>query len=268
MIALRRFVWGAALAVAFSVTLVAQQAPASFHQVYCVKVNPGKDAAFTAMVNGDLRKLAQYDLNAGTLSRWIVLNAIVPQGTAVRCDYAVVYFYPGPPPAPMSDADWAAELEKAIGKTPQQFDQELEDNGTLVESSIVRSPLSVGATKEGDYLVVNEMSVPNIDDWIAQEKKMWQPIFEDAAKDGVVDAWAVNVKFMPRGAKDRGITYTVDVYPNWQSVFSFFGPSFQDRWKKVHPDVAIADGMAQERKVETIDYTTLYKVVTAIQASK
>ena len=44
---------------------------------------------------------------------------------------------------------------------------------------------------------------------------------------------------MPRGAQDPYLTYTVDIYPNWQSLMTFFGPTFQDRWKKVHPDVPI-----------------------------
>jgi hypothetical protein len=266
--AIRRFLWGAALAASLPVTLVAQQAPAGFHQTYCVKVNPGKDAAFTAMINGDLRKLAQYDLNAGTLSAWMVLDAIVPQGNEARCDTAVVYFYPGMPPAPMSDPDWAAELQKAIGKTPQEFTQELEDNGTLVESSIVRTAVQVGAAKEGDYLVVNEMTVPDTSAWIDHQKKMWQPIFEDGLKDGAVDGWAVVASFMPRGAKDRGVTYTVDIYPNWQSAFTFFGSGFPDRWKKIHPDVPVGEGMTEEQKFDTIEHTILYKVDTLVQSSK
>ena len=48
----------------------------------------------------------------------------------------------------------------------------------------------------------------------------------------------------------------------------FFGPSFPDRWKKIHPDVPITDGMAQEHKFDIIEHTTLLKVVASIEASK
>ena len=100
--------------------------------------------------------------------------------------------------------------------------------------------------------------------WIDNETKLWKPIFEDGLKDGSVDGWSVNVQFMPRGAKDRQLTYTVDIYPSWQSLFNFFGPNFGELWKKVNPDIPIADGMAQEEKVDTIEHTVIYKVVTAI----
>ena len=265
--AIRHFVWGAALTAALSVTLVAQQqqAPSGFHQVYCVKVNHGKDAEFSATINGDLRKLAQYHINSGSLSAWLVLSAVVPAGKEARCDYAFVNFFPGLPPAPMSNAENAAELQKAIGKTPQQFGEELESGATLVSDSIVHTALQVGAAKEGDYIVVNYMNVPDQSAWIDNEKKLWQPIFEDGVKDGSVDGWGVETQFMPRGTKDRDITYTVDIYPNWQAVYNFFGPSFPDRWKKANPNLPIDQGMAQEGKVDTIEHTALYHVDTELQ---
>jgi hypothetical protein len=262
----RHFVWSAAIAAALSATVFAQQAPAGFHTVYCVKVKPGMDAEFNATRTGDLLKLEQYDVNSGMVSAWYALATMTPGGTEARCDYAFVEFYPGLPPAPLSDAEQTADLHKAgIDKTAQQFMSELEASGTLVSNSIVRTALQVGAAKEGDYIVVNDMKVSgSIDAWVDNETKLWKPIFEDGLKNGSVDGWSVNVQFMPRGAKDQQLTYTVDIYPNWQSLFAFFGPSFPERWKKVNPDMPIAQGMAQEEKVDTIEHTVIYKVVTAI----
>jgi len=261
---IRGFIWSAAIAATLSVPLFAQPSPAGFHTVYCVKVNPGKDVDFHATITGDLLKLSQYDVKSGMLSGWVALQAIVPEGAKVRCDYAFVDFYPGLPPAPQSDAEQTADLQKAgVGKTTDEFMGELMASGTLVSTSIVRTVLAVGGAKEGDYIVVNDMSVPNRGAWIANEKKLWQPIFEDAVKSGAMDGWTVEEQFMPRGAKDRDTTYTVDIYPNWKSLFTFYGPDFPNRWKKIHPDVPIADGMAQ--KVDTIEHTVLYKVVAAVQ---
>jgi hypothetical protein len=273
---IRRFFWSAALAAALSVTLVAQQAPSAtqqmqneFYRVACVKVTPGKSADFSALVNGDMRKLEQAEVSSGRLSHWSALHASVPAGSEAECDYRFAYFFPGLPPAPMSDEEFAAALQKAsINMTPQQWGDRLGGVGTLVYSSINRRVASVGGPKEGDYVVINDMSVSNTDEWIGDEKKLWQPLFEDGVKDGVMDGWSVGVQFMPRGAKDPHRFYTVDIYPNWESVFTFFGPGFPDRWKKVHSDVPIEYGMAQEEKVETIEHTTLYKVVAVVQASK
>jgi hypothetical protein len=266
---IRSFAWGAALAAALCVTVVAQQAPAGYHQIYCVKVKPGRDAQFNAMVNGDLRKLVQYDLNSGRLSSWIVLSAMIPAGEEAPCDAAVIYFYPGLPPAPQSDAAMAAELQKAIGKTPQEFDQELEANATLVIDNITRYLSLVGGAKKGDYLVFNSMKVPNLDAWAAWEKTNWQPFAEASVKDGALSGWALNVQIFPHGAKVKDAASTVDIYPTYQAAISGpFGNGGMDRWKKVHPGESVDDAMDQGAKLCTIESSVLYKVEDAVFASK
>jgi hypothetical protein len=272
----RLLLWGAALVAALTGTLVAQQAPSAsqqspneWYRVFCVKVNPGKAADFVNFVNGDLRKFSQAQVDSGSISHWGALQAVNPAGSEAECDYLFGYFSPGIPPAPMTDKELAAVLQKAgLNMTARQFRERLDDLGTLVSTSINREAARVGGAKEGDYIVINEMSVPNTNDWIAAERKLWQPIFQDGLKDGAVDGWSVNVQVMPHGAKDRHLTYTVDIYPNWQAVFTFVGPGFSDRWKKVHPDVSLAEGMAQYGKLRTAEYSTLYQVVAAGRASK
>jgi hypothetical protein len=269
MMAARHFFWGAALAAAFSVTLVAQQAPPEFNRVYCVKVKPGKAADMASTINGDLRKYSQSLADSGAISHWAALRAVAPTGTEAECDYRVVYFYPGLPTAPLSGDELTASLQKAgIEMNAQQFDEHLNDVGTLVYMSINEHAVAVGGDKEGDYVVINEMNVPDVGAWIANEKKLWQPIFEDGVKDGAVGGWSVGVEFMPRGSRDHHLAYTADIYPDWQAVFNFFGPTFSDRWKKVHPDVPISEGMAQEHKMDTIIHTSLFQVVAAVHAAK
>ena len=267
--AIRHLLWGAALAAALPVTLVAQQASPGFHMVYCVKVKSGKGADFRAMLNGDYRKLQQSRVDSGALSGWIALRTVVPRGREATCDYAFVSFYPGLPSAPMSNEEITADLQKAgIGSSAEQLDQQENAVGHLVYNSIDRTALHVGAAKKGDFIVVNDMKVTDTDAWIGNEKKLWQPIFEDGVKDGSVDGWSVIVQFMPRGSEDRATTYTVDIYPSWDAVYKFFGPDFDARWKKIHPDVPLDQGYAQEHKLDTITHTTLYEVVDAIQPSK
>lgn len=267
--AIRHLLWGAAVSVVLPVALVAQPASPGFHSVACVKVKPGKTADFNTLASGDVRKFQQSRVDSGAISAWIELRTVIPAGREATCDYVFVSFFSGLPPAPMGDEEMTAALQKAgISSSLAEWRQEHEAAGHLVYNSLDRTALHVGTVKKGDFVVVNDMKVADEDAWIANEKKLWQPIFEDGAKDGSVDGWSVIVQYMPRGAEDRGITYTVDIYPSWDAMFKFFGPGFPDRWKKVNPDVPIDQGMAEEHKVETIEHTTLYKVVDAIESSK
>lgn len=267
--AFRHLLWGAALAAALPVTLVAQQAPTGFHSVSCVKVRSGKTADFHKLINGDFRKYEQSRVDSGAISAFIELRTVVPAGRQAQCDYVFVSFYPGLPSAPMGDEEMTAALQKAgISTTLEEMRQQEDAVGYLVFNSIDRAALQVGGAKKDDFIVVNDMKVADEGAWVANEKKLWQPIFEDGVKDGSMDGWSVVVQFMPRGAEDRGITYTVDIYPSWDAQFKFFGPGFPDRWKKIHPDVPINQGMDQEHKLDTIEHTTLYRVVEMIQTSK
>ena len=261
----------AGLCFAGSTPATAQEQSGSpgFHSVACVKVKRGKMADFKAFVNGDFLKFEQSRVDSGAISAWVALRTVIPAGRDATCDYAFVTFYSGMPNAPMGDEEMTAALKKAgISTSLDQMRQQRDAAGYLVYNSISRTALHVGGAKKGDYIVVNEMSVPDVGAWIANEKKLWQPIFEDGIKDGSVDGWSVVVQFMPRGAKDQGATYTVDIYPSWDALFKFFGPSFSDRWKKVNPDIPIGQGMDQEHKVDTIEHTVLYHVVDAVGASK
>ncbi len=276
MVTARRCLWGSSVLATLIGVLVPQsamsqskQTPNPYYSVACVKAKPGKGADLSTFVSGDLRKFEQAEVDSGRLTHWAAMRAVVPAGTEVECDYRMASYYPGLPAEPMSDDQTAAVLKKAgINMISQQWANRLGEVGSLVYSGVYQRAATVGGGKEGDYLVMTEMSVPNVDDWIAHEKKLWQPLFEDAVKDGAMDGWHAAVEVFPHGAEDLHRFYTVNIYPNWSSVFTFFGPSFQDRWRKVNPDVPIADGMAEERKVETIQHTYVYKLVVLIQPSK
>ncbi len=266
--AARYLFWGAALAAALTVTLVAQQAPTGYHHASCVKVKPGRGSEFSAMVSGDLLKLAQNEINSGRLSGWVVLQAVVPAGSEAACDYVFASFFPGLPPGPMSDAEETADLEKAgVGKTLPEFEDELRSNGYLANSSIAQELTLVGGAKKGDYLVFNSMSVTNIDDWATTEEKLWKPFAEARVKEGVQAGWALNVQIFPRGAKVPSQVSSVDIYPTYADVFQE-GPEFMNTWNKVHPNLKFQDAMTQIDKLCTIDSSVLYKVVEDVHASQ
>ena len=110
---LRHFFWGAALAAALSATLVAQQAPVGYHSISCVRVKPGQSAAFRTLLNGDYHKVEQASVDSGRISGFIALRTVIPAGTDAGCDYVLVAFYPGFPPAPLGDDEMTAVLQKA-----------------------------------------------------------------------------------------------------------------------------------------------------------
>jgi hypothetical protein len=209
-------------------------------------------------------------LDSGTISGWIVLHTVVPAGSEAACDFVFVSFYPGLPPAPMSDEQAKAALEKSgIGKTQSQWDQEHEDNGYLVSNNITRYLALVGAAKKGDYLVFNSMSVSDTSAWADWEKKEWQPFAEALVKNGIMSAWAINTQIFPRGAKAQSQASSVDIYPSWEAAMhGLGGKKGMDLWNSVHPDVKFDDAMAQAAKLRTIDFSTLYKVEEALFPAK
>ena len=109
---IRHLIWGAALAVALPVTLVAQQAPPHFYTVACVKVKPEKAATFKTLVS-DLHKYEQSRVDSGAASAVIETRAISPAGASAECDYEFITFYSGVPTAPMGEDAMSAALQKA-----------------------------------------------------------------------------------------------------------------------------------------------------------
>jgi hypothetical protein len=266
---IRNLFLGAALAAALSATLAAQQAPSGYHSVSCVKVKPGKSAAFHALNDGDGRKVMQARVDAGEVSVWLELHTIMPAGSEAACDYVFVTFYPGLPPAPNSDEQMSAILTKAgVTSTLKEWRDRHEDAGFLVDNNITQYQALVGKAKKGDYLVFNSMSATNIEQCVADQKRLWQPFAEEGLKEGVQDGWAVNIQRFPNGAKDMSRVSSVDIYPSWDAMFNYFGAGFMTRWNKVHPETKIDEAIAQLNKSCRIDNTFLYKVDDAITGSK
>jgi len=266
---IRRMIWGAALAAALSATLVAQQAPVGYHSISCVKVKPGKSAAFHALHDGDYRKVMQARLDSGAISGWVALRTIVPAGTEAACDYVSVTFYPGLPPAPLSDEEMTAVLQKAgVTSKLQEWRDRLNDSSDLVSNNITQYQALVGGAKKGDYLIFNSMKAADVNECVALQKRLWQPFAEQGVKDGAQDGWAVNIQVMPRGDKDPSLVSSVDIFPTWDSMFTYFGPDFTARWKKVHPEMSPNEAFSEIDKACTIDHTVLYKVEDQIVSSK
>jgi len=268
-VGIRQMAFAAAMAAALSTTLVAQQTPSGYHGISCIRVKPGKSADFRALLSGDFQKFEQARVDSGAITAWIVLRTVIPAGTDAGCDYVLVSFYPGLPAAPLSDEDMTAVLQKAgVTATLQEWRDRQRDVAELVSNNITQYQALVGGTKKGDYLVFNSMSTTNAGECVAAQKRIWQPFAEEGVKEGALDGWAVNRQRFPNGAKDPSLVSSVDIYPSWDAMFNFFGPDFDTRWKKVHPELSPEEAFAQIDKVCTITHTVLYKVEDQIASPK
>jgi len=248
--------------------LTAQQAPAGYHNVACIKVKPENNTAFRQWAAGDVRTLAQSRVDTGVYSSWILLRSVIPQGTSAECDYLVVAMYPGTPLHPVGLEELDAALKTAgIKMTAQQYVDRRNSLTTLVSNNLFQNQAFVGSYKKDDYFVVNYMKAANIDDYVAWEKKAWMPMAEAMAKEGTRSGWSLNTMVYPGGTDVKFNAVTVDVYPTWDSIFKT-DAGFYEHWRKVHPDMELGTTFEQYDKLRHQGDVDIYVVQDVIASKK
>jgi hypothetical protein len=266
-----RSLFSVAIAAAFSVTLLAQQPATGYHRVACIKVKPGQFDAFRMWAAGDGHKVVQANADSGELSTWFLLRAVIPQGASAECDYLAVAMYPGLPPQPSGMEHLAAALKKAgLTESAQQFVDQRNALTTLVSNNMFQNVALVGTMKKGDYFRVNYMKVADPNDmgtYLAYEMKVWQPLAKQMMADGVGSGWSLNVQVVPRGSELPYDAVTVDVYPTWDSVFQP-DTKFEERFRKVHPDMDLGTTIETYNKMRSIVTTELYSVADMVTPAK
>lgn len=255
----------AALFAAFSATLPAQQASTGYHQVACIKVKPENNSEFRKWAANDLHKIAQSRIDGGAVSQWIVLRSVIPAGTSAGCDYVIVTMFPGIPPKPMGLEDLDAVLKKAgISSTAQQFVDRRNSLTTLVSNNMFQNRAFIGSFKQGDYLVVNYMKASNLDDYVAWEKKAWQPVAEELDKENLRSGWSLNTIVFPGGTDVPFNAVTVDVFSTWESIFNNNAQQFYQIWQKAHPDMELGTTFEQYDKLRHQGDVDIYVVQDTI----
>jgi hypothetical protein len=257
-----------AIAAAFSASLLAQRPSTGYHTVACIKVKPDKGSEFRKWAAEDLHKYAQSRVDAGAVSNWYLLRSIMPQGTSAECDYLIVAVFSGAPPKPMGLEELGAALKKAgITASAQEYIDRRNSLVTLVSQNLFQNVAIVGASKKGDYFMVNYMKVHNMEDYLAYEKKVWKPLAEEMAKDGVRSGWSLNTQVLPAGSDLKFDAVTVDVYPTWDSIFTD-DAKFVERFKKTHPDLELGTTFEQYEKLRTLVSTQLLSVDDMLSSAK
>ncbi|MGA2168558.1 MAG: hypothetical protein ABSG62_10120 [Terracidiphilus sp.] len=263
-----RSLFSVAIAAAFSASLFAQQAPSGYHSVACIKVKPEKAAEFRKWYAEDVRKVQQSRADSGAIAVWYLLRSVIPAGTSAECDYLSISIYPGAPPKPLELHELGAVLKKAgLNTSAQEYVDRRNSLTELVSNNLFQNRISVGGAKKGDYFMVNYMKVVNMGDWIAYEKKVWQPLAESLVQAGVTSGWSVNVQVLPRGSDLPFDAVTVDVYPSWDAVFAAEA-HLGEHFKKAHPDMEVGTTMEQFEKLRTILSTSLFTVQDMVTPAK
>ena len=223
-------------AAAFAMVSFGQQAPPTgFHAVACLKVKPGKDAEFKRWALESNHKVQQANLESSRISQWMLASAVMPQGTSAVCDYVSISVFPGLPPAPQSTEELGVALKKAsLTMSAQEYIDKRSSLVELVTYEMWQTRLLVGAMHKGDYLFVNRMKVQKVDDWISNEKKVWQPMAEQWIKDGSLAGWILVLPVLPGGTGLKYQAMTVDVFPNWQAAMKY-PDNVPETFKKAHP---------------------------------
>lgn len=269
---IRRTIWSVVVAVAFCVPTSAQmqqQGAVGYHTVACIKVKPEKTSEFRTWAASDFHKYAQSRVDTGILSASFLLRSVQPQGTSADCDYLSISIYPGAPPEPLSPEALGEALKKAgLTMSAQQFTDRRDSLVTLVSNNLFQNRASVGGPlKKGNYLVVNYMKAANVDDWVAFEKKVWQPVADALLKDGRTAGWSLNVQVLPGGSDLKFQGVTVDVYPSWNDVFKD-DPQFIERFRKVHPDREFGTTLEQFDKLRTLVSLQLFTAVDVVTPTR
>ena len=256
-----------ALAASSSFTVLAQQMPTGYHNVVCLKVKAENGSEYRKWAAGDLHKFAQARVDSGSVSTWFLLSSVMPQGTSAGCDYLIIAMYPGAPPKPLSVEELDSLLKKAgISATAQEFMAHRASVGTMVSNNLFQNKISVGAVKKGDYFIINELKVSDMEGYLDYAKKVWQPFAEELAKGGVRTGWSMNVEVLPSGSDLRFQAVTVDIFPSWEAVYQ--DQQLSATFKRVHPDMEVGTTLEKAAKLRTIVSSELFHVEDMISSAK
>jgi hypothetical protein len=219
------------LAAAFPVTLPAQPAPSGYHTIACIKVKPGKGAEYRKFFADDVHKLEQASADSGRISAWFLLGAVMPAGSSAACDYVSILIFPGAPPAPMGLDGLGALLKKSgLAISAEDYVAQRGSMTELVSSALWRNQIAVGTLQKGDYVVVNHMKVPKMGEWIAYEKKVWQPF---VSNDGSInDQMEVRLPAAPNQRGGRGGIDLHECVQEWAGPASKYVDVVVSRWQQ------------------------------------
>jgi hypothetical protein len=231
------------LIAAGCLAVAAAQDQPGYVRDYCVKAAPGKGAEVAAMMHDVTAKVMRARIDEGHAVWGLVLNSVVPSGTAARCDFHVVYGYNGFPPEAPTAEQTTAELKKAgLHMTGAEWAAKRDSLSTLVNLDIWQARAETGPLIEkGQYARLNYYHVKPGQQaaWLKLETTGWMPLVASLKDAGL--GWHLLTLAMPAGEYLHYNGLTVDTFPSWAALGQ--GVPLNTAWAKAHPDMPAADYM-------------------------
>lgn len=254
-----------ASAVFFVSSSLAQQP--TYVRDFCVKVKPGKGADYAKRLQEVSAKLARVRVDEGRAIWWAAQRAIVPVGSEARCDYHILYASTGFPPERLSREQISADLKKAgVGMSYEEMVGQRNELSTLVSLDIWRLVGGVGAGVKGSYVRHNlyKAKPGQTNEWVRLETESWMPVAKTYADEGSGRGWVAAVRAIPQGDDLKYNAITVDIFPTWAALGEGIGAL--ERWKKVHPNLDVADYLGLLDNVRTVHRRQVFQIAELIAA--
>jgi hypothetical protein len=151
------------------------------------------------------------------------------------------------------DALDAALKKSGLATTAREYVDRRASLSDLVAAELWLNAIAVGALQKGDYVVVNHMKVPKMAEWIAFEKKVWQPFAESMANAG---RERPEVSSLNRGRVPKlGCDFKLN-------------DGFAERFKKVHPDMDLNQTLDSFEKFRSIGSMEMLRVEDFVAPAK
>jgi hypothetical protein len=231
-------------------------------RVLCLKVSPADAAEFESLVREAGIPAEKERIAAGESVGFDLLRAVVPAGSACRCDYLVIFHYGLL--AEAEPGDNVADYLSRAGIDPQpvmaKWSQQVEQVGSEWWWWVER----VGpAWPKGSYVNIAQWRTKanGFGHFVELERSYFKPLAEAWREEGAKFSWDIVGLWQPGGESVGYNGMTINVYHDWETMRGWLQEVFGRIWPKVFPGL---DGTMIEdlkQSVRSQHASAIYRVV-------
>jgi hypothetical protein len=252
----------ACLVVTCSALASAQEQGPHSARVLCLKVSHADAAEFESLVREAGIPAEKQRIAAGESVGFDLLRAVVPVGSAARCDYLAIFHYGQLSEAEPGDnvADYLSRAGIDAQPVMEKWSQLLEQVGSEWWWWAER----VGpAWPKGSYVNITQWrtAANGFGHFVQVERSYFKPLAEAWREEGAKFSWDIVGLWAPSGESVGYSGMTINVYYDWQTMMGWLNEVFGRIWPKVFPGL---DGTMIEdlkQSVRSQHATAIYRVV-------
>ena len=247
-----------------------EQKPVYFSVSY-IKVQPGKEAQYRALLKKYGKKINEYFYKSGTIMGWYMHEVLMPSGAATEYDYAAVnvstHFK-----ELVDDSISIRDVFKKVfsGMTDKMFDSiasQYQHARTVVKREIYKSVtgLNPGAPPT-KYVSLDFMkTLPGKDgDYEKMEKETWMPVHKERVNMGVIKDWELYQKILPYNTKDEFNYVTGQFFDDLSAVED---AKYMESFNKAWPGQDVNKFMQNTESTRTLVKNELWLLIDYVDAS-